>query len=48
MYGVDGMNGMNGMQGMNGTAVVDEDNNVHYGPLPTRMVRRNKTQKRVA
>lgn len=48
MYGVDGMNGMNGMHGMNGTAVVDEDNNVHYGPLPTRMVRRNKTQKRVA
>jgi chitin synthase len=25
----------------------DEDVNVHYGPVPTRVVRRNKTQKRV-
>lgn len=25
----------------------EEDVNVHYGPVPTRVVRRNKTQKRV-
>lgn len=25
----------------------DDDVNVHYGPVPTRVVRRNKTQKRV-
>jgi chitin synthase len=25
----------------------DERNNVHYGPVPTRVVRRNRTQKRV-
>lgn len=26
----------------------DDDVNVHYGPVPTRVVRRNRTQKRVA
>lgn len=34
-------------QGFNGPG--DEDDvNVHYGPVPTRVVRRNRTQKRVA
>lgn len=33
--------------GFNGPG--DEDDvNVHYGPVPTRVVRRNRTQKRVA
>jgi chitin synthase len=25
-----------------------DDDNVHYGPVPTRVMRRNRTQKRVA
>ena len=26
----------------------EDDNNVHYGPVPNRVIRRNRTQKRVA
>ena len=26
----------------------EDDTNVHYGPLPTRVLRRNRTQKKVA
>ena len=32
----------------NGGPGEEDDNNVHYGPVPNRIVRRNRTQKRVA
>lgn len=34
--------------GNGGLGADDDDVNVHYGPVPTRVVRRNRTQKRVA
>ncbi|EIW73092.1 hypothetical protein TREMEDRAFT_70893 [Tremella mesenterica DSM 1558] len=38
--GVQGYGNENGYEG-------DEPSNVHYGPIPTRILRRNRTQKRV-
>ena len=40
--------GFNGPPGQQGDSSHDDENhNVHYGPVPTRVVRRNRTQKRV-
>lgn len=45
-FGTQGSGGTGHQMGM-GPSADEEENNMHYGPVPTRVVRRNRTQKRV-